>query len=61
MKKYIFGTKNNINIIDLDKTYPKFLSAINYVTKIAKKDGKILFVGTKKISKKNNIWRSSTL
>jgi len=50
MKKYIFGTKNNINIIDLDKTFPKFLNAINYVKKIADKGGKVLFVGTKKIS-----------
>jgi small subunit ribosomal protein S2 len=52
MKQYIFGTKNNINIIDLDKTYPKFLSAIEYVSKIANKNGKILFVGTKKSARK---------
>jgi len=52
MKKYIFGTKNNINIIDLDKTYPKFLSAINYVSKVSNKNGKILFVGTKKSARK---------
>jgi len=52
MKKYIFGTKNNINIIDLDKTYPKFLSAIKYVSKVASKGGKILFVGTKKSARK---------
>jgi len=48
MKKYIFSTKNNINIIDLDKTFPKFLNAINYISKIANKGGKVLFVGTKK-------------
>ena len=52
MKEYIFGTKNNINIIDLDKTYPKFLSAIKYVFDVAKNNGKILFVGTKKSARK---------
>merc|ERR1712170_286381 len=32
--------------------YPKFLSAIKYVSKVVKQDGKILFVGTKKSARK---------
>jgi small subunit ribosomal protein S2 len=52
MKQYIFATRNNINIIDLDQTYPKFLSAIDYIRKIANQNGKILFVGTKKSARK---------
>lgn len=52
MKQYIFGTKNNINIIDLDKTYPKFLEAMRHIEKTAKNGGTILFVGTKKSARK---------
>lgn len=47
MEKYIFGARNKINIINLDKTLPAFLQAIEFLKKIAARKGKILFVGTK--------------
>jgi small subunit ribosomal protein S2 len=50
MKEYIFGERNGINIIDLQKTQKLFREAIGYVTSIAAEDrGRtILFVGTKR-------------
>ncbi|HEX8163349.1 MAG TPA: 30S ribosomal protein S2 [Pyrinomonadaceae bacterium] len=50
MKEYIFGERNGINIIDLQKTQKLFREAISYVTSIAAEDrGRtILFVGTKR-------------
>ncbi len=48
MKDYIFGERQKIHIINLEKTLPMYLDALNYLGKIASKKGKILFVGTKK-------------
>jgi small subunit ribosomal protein S2 len=50
MKEYIFGERNGINIIDLQKTQKLFREAIQYVTTLAGEDrGRtILFVGTKR-------------
>ena len=50
MKEYIFGERNGINIIDLQKTQKMFRDAISFVTSIASEDrGRtILFVGTKR-------------
>ncbi len=48
MKEYIFGVRSKIHIIDLDKTAPLFNDALNVMSKIASKKGKILFVGTKR-------------
>jgi small subunit ribosomal protein S2 len=50
MKEYIFGERNGINIIDLQKTQKLFREAIGYVTGLAGEDrGRmILFVGTKR-------------
>jgi small subunit ribosomal protein S2 len=50
MKEYIFGERNGINIIDLQKTQKLFREAISYVTNLAAEDrGRmILFVGTKR-------------
>lgn len=47
MKQYIFGARNNVHIINLDKTLPLMHDAINFISKLASKKGKILFVGTK--------------
>lgn len=47
MGPYIFGTRNRIHIIDLEKTQPLFNDALNFASKIAANKGKILFVGTK--------------
>ena len=50
MKDYIFGERNGINIIDLQKTQKMFRDAIGYVTSLTGEDrGRtILFVGTKR-------------
>ena len=48
MKPYIFGARNGIYIIDLQKTVRLFKSAYNYVVEAAKNGETVLFVGTKK-------------
>jgi small subunit ribosomal protein S2 len=50
MKEYIFGERNGIYIIDLQKTQKMFREALQYVTNMAAEDrGKtVLFVGTKR-------------
>lgn len=50
MKEYIFGERNGIYIIDLQKTQKLFRDALNYVTEaLAEKPNmKVLFVGTKR-------------
>jgi small subunit ribosomal protein S2 len=49
MKPYIFGKRNKIHIINLDKTFRLYQDAVNFVSKVAaKKGGKVLFVGTKR-------------
>jgi small subunit ribosomal protein S2 len=48
MKKFIFGSRNGIYIIDLQKTLKKFKEASNYVTEVVQKGGNVLFVGTKR-------------
>ncbi|CAL4320267.1 30S ribosomal protein S2 [Buchnera aphidicola] len=48
MKPFIFGSKNKIHIINLEKTLPMFHNALLQLKKIHLKQGKILFVGTKK-------------
>jgi len=48
MKEYIFGQRNGIYIIDLQKTIKIFKEALQFVKEIAEADKQILFVGTKK-------------
>jgi small subunit ribosomal protein S2 len=48
MKKYIFGSRNGIYIIDLQKTLKKFKEATSFLTELSAKGGKVLFVGTKR-------------
>jgi len=48
MAPYIFGDRNKIHIINLEKTVPMFNDALNFIGKIAAKGGTILFVGTKR-------------
>lgn len=48
MAPYIFGERNKIHIINLEKTVPLFDDAVNFVSRLAAKRGKILFVGTKR-------------
>jgi small subunit ribosomal protein S2 len=48
MKEYIFGERNGIYIIDLQKTLKMFKEASKYVTDLASAGKVILFVGTKR-------------
>ena len=48
MAPYIFGARNKIHIIDLEKTVPLFDEALNFVSRLAANKCKILFVGTKR-------------
>lgn len=47
MAPYLFGSRHKIHIIDLDKTLPMMIEAVQFLRTIAEKRGKILFVGTK--------------
>ncbi|RTK94287.1 MAG: 30S ribosomal protein S2 [Neisseriaceae bacterium] len=47
MKPYIFGARNKIHIINLDKTLPLFEEAIKFAKQTVKNKGFILFVGAK--------------
>ena len=47
MKPYIFGARNKIYIINLDKTLPLFNKAYDYVVDKVANGGSVLFVGTK--------------
>jgi len=48
MEQYIFGTKNHIHIINLEKTVPMLKAALQATHDIAKNGGRFLFVGTKR-------------
>jgi len=48
MQKYIFGERNGIYIIDLQKTLKKFREAYGFVRDLAAGGGTVLFIGTKK-------------
>jgi small subunit ribosomal protein S2 len=48
MKQYIFGVNHNIHIFNLEKTAPMLEEAVNFIGKVASRNGKILFVGTKR-------------
>ncbi len=48
MKPYIFGARNGIYIIDLQKTVRYFRSACNFIKSVTENGDSVLFVGTKK-------------
>ena len=48
MGQYIFGTRNNIHIVDLAQTVPMLHRALQAVSDTVAKGGRILFVGTKR-------------
>ena len=48
MGQYIFGTRNNIHIVDLAQTVPMLHQALQAVSDTVAKGGRILFVGTKR-------------
>lgn len=47
MKPYIFGSRNKIHVINLDKTLPMFEDAVKFAKQTVKNKGSILFVGAK--------------
>jgi len=51
MAPFIFGHRNKIHIINLEKTLPMFLEAQKFVRQVAANRGTILFVGTKRQSR----------
>jgi small subunit ribosomal protein S2 len=51
MKAYIFGERNKIHIINLEKTVPLFNDAMNFLSRMASRNGKVLFVGTKRAAR----------
>ena len=51
MSQYIYGERNNIHIFNLEKSLPALQDAANYAGKIASKNGRILFVGTKRAAR----------
>ncbi len=48
MKKYIFGSRNGIYIVDLQKTLKKFKEAHQFIRDTVADGGDVIFVGTKK-------------
>lgn len=51
MKPYIFGERNGIHIIDLQKTQKLFKKAAEFIEKTTAKGGHVLFVGTKRMAR----------
>lgn len=51
MDPYLYNIKDNVDIINLEKTQEKLKEALEFVEKIAKADGTILFVSTKRQAK----------
>ncbi|MDH5232423.1 MAG: 30S ribosomal protein S2 [Gammaproteobacteria bacterium] len=48
MTSFIYGDRNKIHIINLEKTLPLFNDAMNFIGSLASKRGTVLFVGTKR-------------
>ena len=48
MSPYIFGARNKIHIINLEKSLPMYQDALKYVRQLTANKGQILFVGTKR-------------
>jgi len=48
MGKYIYTSRNNIHIINIEQTMKMLQEALDFVKKVVENDGQILFVGTKK-------------
>ena len=48
MEPFIYGIRNGVHIINLEKTLPQFNDVLNFASKTAAQGGSILFVGTKR-------------
>ena len=53
MAPYIFGARGKIHIINLEKSLPMLVDAMNFIGKIASKRGSVIFVGTKRAASKS--------
>ena len=53
MAEYIFGARNKIHIINLEKTMPMLEDALNYIGRLSSNHAKILFVGTKRAAQES--------
>ncbi|WP_210756907.1 30S ribosomal protein S2 [Caldichromatium japonicum] len=51
MGAYIFGQRNKIHIINLEKTLPLYRESLQFMNRLAAEGGKILFVGTKRAAR----------
>lgn len=51
MAPFIFGARNGIHIIDLQKTVKKFQRACNFIEENVARGGHVLFVGTKRLAR----------
>jgi small subunit ribosomal protein S2 len=51
MASYIYTQRNNIHILDLEKTKQKLSLALNYAKEVTSRGGTVLFVGTKRQAK----------
>ncbi len=51
MAPYIFGHRNKIHIVNLEKSLPMFQEAMKFVNKLAANKGTVLFVGTKRAAR----------
>ena len=51
MGQYIFGARNKIHIINLEKTLPMFNDALNFAGSVVANKGRVLFVGTKRAAR----------
>jgi small subunit ribosomal protein S2 len=47
MEQYLFGVRNNVHVINLEKTVPMLDAALRAVHDVVTKGGRVLFVGTK--------------
>jgi len=52
MSPYIFGSRNSIHVINLERTMPALEESLAYVRSLAARKKKVLFVGTKRAAAK---------
>jgi small subunit ribosomal protein S2 len=48
MKRFLFGKRNGVHIVDLDQTLPRFQKALDFLRETVAAGGKVLFVSTKR-------------
>ena len=49
MKRYIYASRNDIHVIDLNKSIPLIEKAYEFIKTAVAESGTVLFVGTKKV------------